>query len=673
MRYFLQIRKSAVAAFAAIAIAAFCCGAARAQSASLLMGNKAPANAVWLDTMLDEAGERPPGGAIAREAFYGGPILLGRMVYPHGITFNGDGSLVVGLDGAVKTFAAMVGVNDDQPNKGSVVFRVLLDGKEVKKTPVMSGGMKPVFIKIDTTGAKLLVLVTDSNGDGMNNDIAAWGGAMLVLDPAAALPPTLYGIDDEKAAAAAISHPESPAPSINGPRITGGTPGYPFLFKIPVTGQGPMKFSAKNLPAGLALDPKTGIISGLIKKAGTYKVDLSVRGPKGTANRRLTIVGGKGKIALTPPMGWNSWNVWADSVDENKVLAAADAMMKSGLAAHGYQYVNIDEGWQAGRGADGIVIPAQKIPDIKKLADYMHANGLKLGIYSSPGTRTCGRPFYEGSYRHETEDALTYAKWGVDYLKHDWCSYEAIAKDHSLPELQKPYLVMRGALDKAPRDIVYSLCQYGMGDVWEWGAQVGGNLWRTVDDITDCWGSLNAIAFSQSGHEKFAGPGHWNDPDMLVVGKVGWGPSVRGTRLSKNEQILHITMWSMLAAPLLIGADLSQLDRFTLDLLTNDEVLAVDQDPLGKQAWRVAQNGDGGEVWVRPLWDGTMAAALVNRGFVKGPVTVKWADLGMKGKQPVRDLWRRRRIGTFDGSFTVDVPSHGAVMLKIGTPVKSAL
>jgi alpha-galactosidase len=300
---------------------------------------------------------------------------------------------------------------------------------------------------------------------------------------------------------------------------------------------------------------------------------------------------------------------------------------------------------------------------MKALADYVHGKGLKLGIYSSPGPLTCAK--FEASYGHEEQDARTFAKWGIDYLKYDWCSYSQIAKDRSMPELKKPYHVMRAALNKIDRDIVYSLCQYGNGNVWEWGTEVGGNLWRTTGDITDTWVSLSNIGFSENGHEKFAGPGHWNDPDMLVVGNVGWGPNIHPTRLTANEQITHITLWSLVSSPLLIGCDMSKLDKFTIDLLGNTEVIAVNQDPLGKPAGRRMKDLRV-EMWARPLWDGTLAVGLFNRGQEATTVTAKWSDLGLKGSQPVRDLWQQKDLGVSRDSFSARVPQHGAVLVKIG-------
>ncbi|MCC6396740.1 MAG: putative Ig domain-containing protein, partial [Bacteroidetes bacterium] len=423
-----------------------------------------------------------------------------------------------------------------------------------------------------------------------------------------------------------------PEPRINGPRIFGVRPGHPFLYRIPATGDRPMEFSAADLPHGLACDARSGIITGTVKDRGTTTVTLTAKNSRGAVSRTFTIVVGD-RIALTPPLGWNSWNCFAEDVDDAKVRAAADAMVKSGLIDHGWTYINIDDCWMVkpddqdpvlggeARDKNGMIQTNKKFPDMKALSAYVHGLGLKLGIYSSPGPLTCAG--YAGSYRYEVLDARQYADWGIDYLKYDWCSYRTIAKDQSRAEYQKPYRVMRAALDGVNRDIVFSLCQYGMDNVWEWGDSVGGNCWRTTGDITDTWESMSTIGFGQSGHEAFAGPGHWNDPDMLVVGWVGWGPRLHPTRLTAHEQITHITLWSLLCSPLLIGCDMTRLDEFTLSLLTNDEVIAVNQDPLGKQAARVKVDGDA-EVWAKPMDDGSVAVGLFNRGEKGRMVTISW-------------------------------------------------
>jgi alpha-galactosidase len=466
----------------------------------------------------------------------------------------------------------------------------------------------------------------------------------------------------------------SPKPRINGPKVFGVRPGNPFLFIIPATGTKPIEFAAEGLPSGLTIDKATGRITGTVKEKGTFKVTLTAKNALGSATRPFRIEVGN-RIALTPPLGWNSWNCFADAVDDNKVRSAADAMVNSGLVNHGWAYINIDDCWEIKpnsddpmlmgeqRNASGMINTNKKFPDMKALGDYIHFKGLKMGIYSSPGPLTCAG--FTASYQYEEKDALQYALWGIDYVKYDWCSYDRIAKDRtSLTELQKPYLVMRAALNKVQRDIVFSLCQYGMGDVWKWGGEVGGNSWRTTGDITDTWESMSEIGFSQAGHELYAKPGNWNDPDMLVVGKVGWGPQLHPTGLTPNEQYTHISLWCLLNSPLLIGCDMTQLDEFTQNLLTNDEVLEVSQDPLGKQAARISKDGDL-EVWAKEMEDGSKAVGLFNRGVWKSEIKVKWSDLGIQGKQLVRDLWRQKDLGSFSDEFKVPVPRHGVVLVKI--------
>ncbi|MEP0764920.1 MAG: NPCBM/NEW2 domain-containing protein [Fimbriimonadia bacterium] len=618
---------------------------------------------VWLEDldiarMTQEWGSPRAGSSVERN-----PIRIGGREFAHGVGTHAVSEFSLNLGGEAVTFKAMVGVDDETQGRGSVEFQVIVDDRLAFTSGVLRGGQAAVPVSIDLTGASTLTLMVLDADDGIDHDHADWANAMIVLRSASSRRPVALQRPPEPTPEIASGDP--PQPRIHGPRIVGATPGHDFLFRIPATGEAPLTFSADNLPAGLNLDPRTGIIAGRAPAQGKAVVTLHVRNRLGEATRKLAIVTGEHKLALTPPLGWNSWNVWAGAVDDAKVRAAAEWMVKSGLAAKGFQYINVDDCWEGKRGPDGVLGTNEKFPDMKALADYVHSLGLKFGVYSSPGPKTCAG--FEGSYGYEELDARTWAAWGVDYIKYDWCSYGSIAKDNSLAELQKPYYVMRDALDKCGRDIVYSLCQYGMGEVWKWGAEVGGNCWRTTGDITDTWASMSSIGFGHDGREKYAGPGGWNDPDMLVVGVLGWGPNVRPTRLTPNEQITHITLWCLLASPLLLGCDLSQLDKFTIDLLTNSEVLDVNQDPLGKAAGRKAKEGMT-EVWARPLWDGTVAVGLFNRGSFRTEVTARWSDLGLRGRQPVRDLWRQRDLGIFDREFSVAVPSHGAVFVKIGTP-----
>lgn len=373
----------------------------------------------------------------------------------------------------------------------------------------------------------------------------------------------------------------------------------------------------------------------------------------------LTFAQGRA-MARTPPMGWNSWNHFGCHVTDAIIREQAKAMATNGMKAAGYIYVNIDDCWQGKRDAGGVIRPNANFPDMTSLADYVHSLGLKLGIYSSPGPKTCGG--YEGSYGHEQQDANTYAGWGVDYLKYDLCSYMDIMKLHDTHQdpqkavamMKKAYSKMHQALVNTHRPIVYSLCEYGVGSVWEWGPEVGGNLWRTTGDISDSYRSMALIGFSQAGLEKFAGPGHWNDPDMLEVGNGGMTPDEYRTQMS---------LWAILAAPLIAGNDLTRMDDTTKGILMNTEVIAVDQDSLGLQGHRVGPP----QIWAKPLSGGAVAVALFN--FVTDdeaePLTLRFKEIGFDGPVHVRDLWAHRDLGLLHSSYTVTVPQGGVVMLRV--------
>lgn len=372
------------------------------------------------------------------------------------------------------------------------------------------------------------------------------------------------------------------------------------------------------------------------------------------------VFGQSSQLAATPPMGWNSWNFFHSKVTDADVRAAADAIVSSGMRDAGYIYVNIDDTWEGPRDAQGEITSNSKFPDMKALADYIHSKGLKFGIYSSPGPTTCAR--FPGSYGHEQQDADTYAKWGVDYLKYDLCSYGTIMRDESNGDQQVAWTMMRQAYEKmhqallkTNRPILYSLCQYGHDAVWEWGAEIGGNSWRTGTDIQDSWISMSNIGFSQSGLEKYAGRGHWNDPDMLEVGNGHMKP---------DEYRVHMSLWAILAAPLLAGNDLSQMTPETLSILINKEVIAVDQDPLGKQGFRVSNTGPF-EIWMKPLSHGDKAVALFNRSEAVFPITIKLKAIGFNRPVQARDLWEHKDLGTISDSYTATVPRHGVVMLRL--------
>lgn len=474
---------------------------------------------------------------------------------------------------------------------------------------------------------------------------------------------------------------ESPKPRINGPKVFGVRPTHPILFTIPASGNRPMKFSADNLPAGVRLDSKTGQLSGSIAKTGEYKITLHAKNNLGEATRPFKIIVGE-TIALTPPMGWNSWNVYASKVTEELVLANARAMVSSGLINHGWSYMNTDDLWQGKRGGQfhGILPDSATFPNLQAQVDEIHKLGLKAGIYSTPWVESYGHhiggsannpeglfertkenvkrnkkliPYAIGNYTFYDNDAKQFALWGFDYLKYDWNPAE-------LPETKAMY----DALRATNRDVVYSLSNSipfaSIGELSKFA-----NAWRTGGDIRDNWKSLKSRLLTQDKWAPYARPGHWNDPDMMILGRVGWGKGPYPTHLTPNEQYSHMSAWCLQSVPLLLGNDLTKLDAFTLSLLTNDEVLEVNQDPLGKQATVVAQIDSSG-VLAKDMEDGSKAAGLFNlTDGVTRKLTVKWGELGIKGKYIVRDLWRQKDLGTFNEEFSADVPPHGVVMIRL--------
>jgi len=600
------------------------------------------------------------------------PMSIAGRKFEHGLGTHASSVIYIDTKGGCERFLACVGVDDNAKDpRGSVVFKVIGDGKMLFRSPVMKTGDQPLQVDVNLKGVKTLVLLAEPTADGIAFDHADWAEARFEIT--GDRPETM---DRPREDPIILTPKPSPKPRINGPKVFGVRPGSPFIFTIPAAGDRPMVFSAENLPEGLGLDAAAGKISGSLTKRGEYHVTLKARNALGVASRPLRIVVGDA-IALTPPMGWNSWYCYMNEVTEKDIRDAADAMVSSGMINHGYCYVDVDDCWMVYPGSDdpvlggeprspdGALRPNKRFTDMKAMADYIHSKGLKAGLYISPGPRTCGG--FEGSWGREELDARTFAEWGYDLLKYDFCSYGSVWKGDSLEEHKKPYKLMGDLLRKQNRDIVFNLCQYGMANVWEWGAEVGGNSWRTTGDLgatNDLWANVCAIGFSQNGLEKWAGPGHWNDPDYLLIGWIHWDGAIRPTPLTPNEQYTHVSLWSLLAAPLILSGDMRHLDDFTLSLLTNDEVIEVNQDPLGKQARRVAQD-DELEVWAKDMEDGSNAVGLFNRGELESVVTAKWSDLGLAGKRIVRDLWRQKDLGVFEGRFETKVPRHGVVLVRI--------
>ncbi len=470
-------------------------------------------------------------------------------------------------------------------------------------------------------------------------------------------------------------------PRINGTSIFGVRPGSPFLFKIPATGEKPLKYEALDLPAGLSCNEASGQITGVVGSPGEYTVTFRVSNSKGASEKKFRIVCGD-ELALTPHMGWNSWYVWENHVTDSIMRAAADAMVSTGMIDHGYMYINIDDCWSVKPGAkdssllgrprdqNGMINSNRRFPDMKSMTDYIHSLGLKAGIYTSPGPLTCAG--HIGAWQHEEQDVQRFVEWGFDFLKYDWCSYSRVGRKDTLPDLQKPYILISGILKKQKRDIVLNLCQYGMGEVWKWGKSVGGNSWRTAGDLGGSFEDIGKAlfrdgfdVFTDNELQKYGGPGGWNDPDYLLIGYLSnWKGQTVPTPLTPDEQYTQVSLWSLQAAPLILSGDITRLDKFTLSLLTNDEVIEVDQDPLGRPGWRVSKNGDL-EVWKKPLEDGSIAVGLFNRGDKKAKVVARWGDLGLGGTQAARDLWRQKNVGTFKSKLEKKVNPHGVVLLKL--------
>ena len=473
-------------------------------------------------------------------------------------------------------------------------------------------------------------------------------------------------ISESKQLKYALTPPAPAAPRFNGAPVFGVTPGHPIIYRFPVSGERPMKFTCDHLPEGLQLTESDGVLSGKIDETCNLTFTVTAENAKGKASQEFTLKVGKNLRGLTPPMGWNSWNCWGLSVSQEKVIASAQALIDKGLADHGYNYINIDDGWEASeRTPDGKLYANDKFPSMKGLIDWLHERGLKFGIYSTPGARTCGG--YLGSLGYEKEDAEVYNEWGVDYLKYDWCSYEGERhknNDWGYASCIRPYLLMQKYLRQQPRDIFYSLGPLGGTEVYKWGLYCDGDSWRTAPDIEDTWESIRDVGFRlQVGLSKYSSVGHWNDPDMLVVGKVGWGRGeLRESRLTPDEQYSHITLWTILASNMLIGCDIAQMDDFTLNLLCNNEVNAINQDMLGKQADRVLQEDDI-EVWSRPLADGSIAVGIFNLGDKDQKVDMKALIPAKEPAKVIRDVWRQKDLSADELNCTI--PLHGCRYLKV--------
>ena len=643
----------------------------------------------------------------------GNPLTVGGKVYAHGFGTRPESAILFRANGKVVSFDALVAIDDDAAridfgisygsrHKPMAGFRVWADGHII-----WSGDVKldqqPVEVHADVSGAKEIVLET-TGGTPWSAFYAAnadWLDARFICDEGS----EIATINDPALTRqlGILTPPVGEPPRINGADIWGVRPGHPVIFRVATSGLRPMKFSAKGLPDGVMLDEK-GVLRGMAPdKPGDYDIAVSAENAKGKAVRTIRLAVGD-TIALTPPRGWNSWNTLCSRLTAEYAMAAAKAMDESGLADHGWAYINLDDWWEMNnsgcprgemrrkhfrgrddvtgpaRDAAGKIIPNRSFPDMKAFTDYIHSLGLKAGLYSSPGPLTCG--LCEGSYGHEMQDAESWAEWGFDYVKYDWCSYRDVFKketgkgqwdrdaweDRSLRESYiKPYRLMGECLKRQKRDILFSFCQYGMAHPEQWARAAGANCWRSWDDLKDTWRWMECAVEGQIGggeYHKYNGPGCWADPDMLIVGQQYSFGFDHPTYLTPNEQYTHISLWAMFGSPLLIGCDLKTMDAFTKSLLINDEVIAVSQDRLGKTARRI-RHADAESVWTRPLVKDFTAVALVNRYPFAREIKVTFAELGLHGECWVKDLWTQKCEGKHAGYYVATVPAHATKLVKM--------
>ncbi|MEZ0484651.1 NPCBM/NEW2 domain-containing protein [Fibrella aquatica] len=649
---------------------------------ALMSANAQTTTPLWLDDLPIKSFSEGIPAVLPKTTAAGDSMRMKGTYFGRGVGVGSTSILAFFLDGKATEFSAVVGVDDKGNRDLPHTFYVVADGKVLFDSGEMRLGDVPKEVNVKLTGVKRLGLLVKVNDEGRTKVYSNWANARLtMLDN---YQPRNIPNSDEKYI---LTPPPAKTPRINSAAVFGATPGNPVLYTIAATGERPMTFAAKGLPKGLMLDQKTGIITGRVAQRGTYLTTLTATNSLGKATKKLTLKICD-TIALTPPIGWNGWNSWARNIDQEKVMASADAMVRMGLSQHGWTYINIDDAWQGKRGGqfNGIQ-PNDKFPTFQKMVDYVHGLGLKVGVYSTPMiTSYAGyiggssdfedghitdaivankRSFrYVGKHHFDTNDAKQLAEWGVDYLKYDWRIDVSSAERMSV------------ALKQSGRDIHYSISNSApFANVKDWVRLT--NSYRTGPDIRDSWNSLFVSAFTLDKWAPFGGPGHWNDPDMMIVGNVTTGTQLHPTRLTPDEQYSHVSLFSLLAAPMLIGCPIEQLDAFTLNLLTNDEVIEIDQDPLGKSA-RLVVNENGMQIWLKPLADGSYAVGLFNVGdFGKTPASYfRWGDekpksftfdfknVGLTGKYRLRDVWRQQDLGIFTGSFKTDIRYHGVVMLR---------
>lgn len=628
----------------------------------------------------------------------GDTIKIAGTVYERGFGAHPESAVVFTANGKVSSFDAVVGVDDGCPDPAykvnAAIFRVWADGQIVWDSKMIKGSDGAKDCHVELSGAKEIVLETASGAPwiDVNTSSGDWADARFTLDKGGKI--RLFTSNAAFAQLGILTPAEKPEPQFNGADIWGVRPGHPVIFRVPISGQKPMTYTAEGLPEGVTFNAERGILGGVAPmRKGNYDIKVTAQNAVGKAEHVIRLAVGD-TIALTPPMGWNSWNIWCYRLTAESAMASAKALDDSGLADYGWSYINLDDWWEMNnsgtarvamrekdlghedvvgpaRDAQGRINPNRSFPDMNALTDYIHSFGFKAGLYSGPGPLTCGK--CEASYGHEMQDATSWAEWGFDYIKYDWCSYSQIFNEKMAQpgadekqERIRPYALLNECLKKQDRDIFYSYCQYGEGDVHEWGRENGANSFRSWDDLKDGWTWMEMAIDSRIDGEfwKYTGPGFWADPDMMIVGgQYSYGVD-HETLLTPNEQYAHVSLWAMVSSPLLIGCDVTKLSDFTYSLLSNREVIAISQDRLGLVARRV-RHTDSESVWVRQLEGGDWAIALLNRYPKSKRISFDLSEAGIEGTYEVRDCWKQEDEGRVSGELSYEVLPHAVKLVRL--------
>ena len=602
----------------------------------------------------------------------GSPISISGITMKAGIVVKPRSVLWVDLGPDTDLFQAELGIEDSSELNASIQFTFLCDGKILWKSGKMLRGNPSRKVAFNVSNHKQFVVVVTDMSDGIFPDSVAWINAQFVFKKVG---PSASTFPDEPMEILTPAHQEQP--KINGPKIYGVRPTHPFLYRIPTTGERPIHFEADFLPSGIELDQKEGILSGKAPQKGEYSITIHAINRYGSTSRVFRIISGD-ILALTPPMGWNHWYAFYCTITDEMIREAASLLVSSGMADVGYQYINIDGCWanapentdplRTGPLRDGNLnlLPNKYFPNMKKLTDYVHSLGLKAGIYGSPAPFDCAG--FVGNYQNEARDARLFADWGFDFLKYDWCYYdELVPHDQSLEAFKNPYRIMGQILQSQERDLVFNLCQYGRKNVWEWATEVGGHTFRTAGDLGYELDRLMEVALQNARVGSFSGPGRWTDPDYIQIGYVGNANTMgapQKTTLSFSEQYSFMSLWALMSAPLFYSGDIKKLDLFGLRILTNTEVIDINQDSLGRPAI-VVRLDDEVFVMTKQLEDGSKAIGFFNQAEIPVDILVDLEKIGLNGKHRIRDLWRQKELGTIDGELAVSLKRRGVFLIRV--------